>query len=89
MQITIITKPELRAFWGDSLNKQPFGSAEVAIICPENLYIQICSMYIYIYLEPVCPLFWWLNPPKQGLNSNQNKGPHLGSRYVYANQKVH
>ena len=24
-------------------------------------------MCIYIYLEPVCPLFWWLNPPKQGL----------------------
>ena len=22
-------------------------------------------------------------PPKQGLNSNQNKGPHLGSRYTY------
>ena len=20
-----------------------------------------------IYLEPVCPLFWWLNPSKQGL----------------------
>ena len=19
------------------------------------------------YLEPVCPLFWWLNPTKQGL----------------------
>ena len=35
---------------------------------------------MYVYLEPVCPLFWWLNPSKQGLNSNQNKG-HLGSRY--------
>ena len=23
-------------------------------------------MYIYIYLEPVCPLFWGFNPPKQG-----------------------
>ena len=22
---------------------------------------------MYIYLEPVCPLFWGLNPPKQGL----------------------
>ena len=21
---------------------------------------------IYIYLEPVCPLFWGLNPPKEG-----------------------
>ena len=36
-QITIIPKPELRGFWGDSLTKPPFGvtSAEVAIICPD------------------------------------------------------
>ena len=34
-------------------------------------------MYIYIYLEPVCPLFWW---------SNQNKG-HLGSRYIMSINK--
>ena len=25
-------------------------------------------------LEPVCPLFWGFNPPKEGRNSNQNKG---------------
>ena len=38
-QTTIIPKPELRGFWGDSLTKPPFGvtSAEVAIICPEYL----------------------------------------------------
>ena len=24
-------------------------------------------MYIYIYLERVCPLFWGLNPQKEGL----------------------
>ena len=37
-QITIIPKPELRGFWGDSLTKPPFGvtSAEVAIICPDS-----------------------------------------------------
>ena len=37
-QITIIPKPELRGFWGDSLTKPPFGvtSAEVAIICPDT-----------------------------------------------------
>ena len=29
-------------------------------------------------MEPVCPLFWGVNPPKQGRNSNQNRG-HLGS----------
>ena len=27
--------------------------------------------------------FWSLFPPKQSQNSNQNKGPHLGSRYIY------
>ena len=39
-QITIIPKPELRGFWGDSLTKPPFGvtSAEVAIICPERCW---------------------------------------------------
>ncbi len=32
-----LAAPELRAFWGDSLTKPPFGvtSAEVAIICPD------------------------------------------------------
>ena len=39
-------------------------------------------IYVHIYLEPVCPLFWGLNPPKQGPNFKQNKGPHLGSRYI-------
>ena len=38
-QITIIPKPELRGFWGDSLTKPPFKvtSAEVVTICPVNL----------------------------------------------------
>ena len=35
--------------------------------------LQFCyqkiEMYngLHKYLEPVCPLFWWLNPSKQGL----------------------
>ena len=39
-QITIIPKPELRGFWGDSLTQPPFGvtSAEVVIICPDIIY---------------------------------------------------
>ena len=38
-QTTIIPKPELRGFWGDSLTKLPFGvtSAEVAINCPGKM----------------------------------------------------
>ena len=35
------------------------------------------------YLEPQWPLFLKVNPPKQGRSSNQNRGPHLGSRYIY------
>ena len=33
------------------------------------------------YLEPFCPLVWWLNPPKTRFLSKQKKG-HLGARYV-------
>ena len=39
--------------------------------------------YIYIYLEPKWPLFLKVKPPKIKSFSNQNKGPHLGSRYLY------
>ena len=40
-QITIIPKPELRGFGGDSLTKPPFGvtSAEVVIICPDYRFV--------------------------------------------------
>ena len=49
----------------------------------KNIYkCNIDSIYIYIYLEPICHLFWGLDPQKQGVLYNQNKG-HLGSRYVY------
>ena len=37
---------------------------------------------LYLELEPVCSVFWGLNPPKEGPISNQNKG-HWGSRYIY------
>ena len=47
-----------------------------------SIYIYI-PYYIYIYQEPEWPLFLKVNPLKQGLNSYQNKGPHLGSRYVH------
>ena len=48
------------------------------------LYIYIEYIYIYIiYLEPNWPLFLKVHPLKQGPNFNQNKGPHLGSRYIH------
>ena len=48
-KITIIPKPELRGFWGESLSKPPFGvtSAEVAIIC----------------LDYILPTKKWFRPP--------------------------
>ena len=40
------------------------------------------DIYICIYLEPVCPLFWGLNPPKEGtLQSKQ--GPFGFWVYIY------
>ena len=38
-QISIIPKPELRGFGGDSLTKPPFKvtSAEVVILCPDGV----------------------------------------------------
>ena len=35
--------------------------------CFNDVILHICREDIYIYLEPVCPLFWGLNPQKQGL----------------------
>ena len=40
------------------------------------------NIYVCTYLEPKWPLFLKVNPPKQGRNSNQNKG-QLGSRYIH------
>ena len=55
-QITIIPKPELRGFWGDSLTKPPFGvtSAEVAIICPAwDVGIEMLDETISIWMIEV------------------------------------
>ena len=46
--------------------------------------------YRYTHLEPNRHLFLKVNPPqKQGRNSNGNKGPHLGSRYIYIQKKIY
>ena len=37
-----------------------------------------------INLEPVCPLFWWLNPPKQRSFLIKIRGPRLGSRNIFS-----
>ena len=35
------------------------------------------------YREPVCPLCWGFNPPKEGPNSNQNRGSFGFQVYIY------
>ena len=51
-QSTIISKPGVRGFWANSLTKPPFGvtSAEVAVICSENIYIYIYIYYFFLLL---------------------------------------
>ena len=45
-----------------------------------DIYIYI--LYIYIPGTCECPLFWWLNPPKQGLF--ESKQGSLRYTYIYA-----
>ena len=53
-----------------------------------DVFKTILKIQVYIYintylsLEPNGLVFVQLNLPKQGLNSNQNKG-HLGSKYIH------
>ena len=50
----------------------------------EKCLVQPGPLDSFFSLEPKRPaVFEALFPQKQGLNSNQNKGPHLGSRYIY------
>ena len=53
-QVTTIPKPELRGFGGDSLTKPPFGvtSAEVVIICPENMAKQMFNLSLVLFVSP-------------------------------------
>ena len=57
-------------FWRDR-KKGP--RAIQSVWDPNNWSKDSALMIFLIYLEPVCPLFWGLNPPKGGRNSNQNK----------------
>ena len=52
------------------------------IRCVFCLNTNVVEIYRLCILEPNFPPFSKINPPKQGQNSNQNKGHHLGSRYM-------
>ena len=51
-----------------------------------TMFDDVCIIFIYIqlytHLEPVCPLFWWLNPPKQCLFQSK-QGPFGFQVYIY------
>ena len=53
---------------------------KIYLSCHHPVYIYI---YTYIPGTPNDLYFWRSTPQKQGPNSNQNKGTHLGSRYIY------
>ena len=44
--------------------------------------------HIYIPGTRLSSILVVVCPPKQGPNSNQNKGPHLGSRYISRPENV-
>ena len=68
--INIIHHP----FWGPPI----FGNTHRYIYMYVNIYIYI----VFTYLEPVCPLFWGLNPPKRRPKLQSKQPGHLGSRYI-------
>ena len=47
-----------------------------------NSMLYISFLYICIHLEPVCPLFWGLNHPKQGLFQSK-QGSFRCEVYIY------
>ena len=71
-QITIIPKPELRGFCGDSLARPPFGvtSAEVAIICPVY-FITSFSVFFEFLL-----IFRWKTQETFTVKTSSPLSPH-------------
>ena len=59
----------------------PFEGDHFYPLPPRYLFKKIQQWFIN-YLEPPWPLFLKVNPPKQGLNFNQNRG-HLNSIGIY------
>ena len=76
-QITIIPKPELRGFWGDSLTKPPFGvtSAEVVINCPDIsiFFFRTCNLMNLCSWKPsfqYLPVVLSIHQPKKNATEN-------------------
>ena len=78
-QISIIPKPELRGFGGDSVTKPPFGvtSAEVAIVCRDLIFPEPTKKISKKLMSPNCKDWWlvtswWLNPTPLKKYDRQN-----------------
>ena len=70
--------------WLDSLRK--FSDPIIAVQTDwKTAYRQRDPPYISLPGTYLSSIFGLNNPPKQGRNSDQNTGPHLGSRYTYIN----
>ena len=53
----------------------------VATAQPSSIVGILCSEQ-FVYIEPVCPPFWWLNPPKHGLFQSK-QGPFRFQVNIY------
>ena len=47
-----------------NVGKVPLGRSRDVHVFFRGLFVSCCysNMFDIMYLEPVCPLFWWLNP---------------------------
>ena len=57
-------------FWEDD-NRQQFSQAILALEVDYLATLGLSHLFIFVFrvltnLEPVCPLFWWLNRPSKG-----------------------
>ena len=58
-----------------------YSTYPLLLLCLERFEYHKLIQNVCMIPRPNWPLFLKVNPPKQGPNSNQNKG-HLGSRYI-------
>ena len=67
--------------WQDRTTLALDGRKKEGLLGPIALGIDaIKKITVKVYLEPVCPLFWGLKPPKEGLFQSK-QGALKGSRY--------
>ena len=73
--------PSWASSFGQLMKYDRYREALFTPICWAQVQCNWQTYVMYMYLEPNWPLFLRVNLPRQGPNSNQNKG-HWGSRYT-------